>query len=110
MEEDGQHWRRVIIEKPFGHDLESAKALNQQLLRVASEKQIYRIDHYLGKETVQNILAFRFANGIFEPIWNRRYIDHVQISDRKSTRLNSSHRCISYAVFCLKKKKNKKIC
>ncbi len=80
MEEDGQHWRRVIIEKPFGHDLESAKALNQQLLRVASEKQIYRIDHYLGKETVQNILAFRFANGIFEPIWNRRYIDHVQIS------------------------------
>src|SRR5213594_560253 len=80
MEEDGQHWRRVIIEKPFGHDLESAKALNQQLLRVASEKQIYRIDHYLGKETVQNILAFRFANGIFEPIWNRRYIDNVQIS------------------------------
>src|SRR5438046_9263183 len=80
MEEDGQHWRRVIIEKPFGHDLESAKALNQQLLRVASEKQIYRIDHYLGKETVQNILAFRFANGIFEPIWNRRYIDHVQIT------------------------------
>jgi glucose-6-phosphate 1-dehydrogenase len=80
MEEDNQHWRRVIVEKPFGHDLESAKALNQQLLKVATEKQIYRIDHYLGKETVQNILAFRFANGIFEPIWNRRYIDHVQIS------------------------------
>ena len=80
MEENNQHWRRVIIEKPFGHDLESAKALNQQLLKVADEKQIYRIDHYLGKETVQNILAFRFANGIFEPIWNRRYIDHVQIS------------------------------
>jgi glucose-6-phosphate 1-dehydrogenase len=80
MEEDGSHWRRVIIEKPFGRDLESAKTLNQQLLRVATEKQIYRIDHYLGKETVQNILAFRFANGIFEPIWNRRYIDHVQIS------------------------------
>jgi glucose-6-phosphate 1-dehydrogenase len=80
MEENGQHWRRVIIEKPFGRDLDSAKTLNQQLLRVASEKQIYRIDHYLGKETVQNILAFRFANGIFEPIWNRRYIDHVQIS------------------------------
>src|SRR6058998_3093182 len=80
MEEDGQHWRRVIIEKPFGHDLESAKALNQQLLRVASEKQIYRIDHYLGKETVQNIIAFRFANGIFEPIWNRRYVDHVQMT------------------------------
>ncbi len=80
MEESNQHWRRVIIEKPFGHDLDSAKALNQQLLRVASEKQIYRIDHYLGKETVQNILALRFANGIFEPIWNRRYIDHIQIS------------------------------
>jgi len=80
MSEDSQHWRRVIIEKPFGHDLESAKELNKQLLKVADEKQIYRIDHYLGKETVQNILAFRFANGIFEPIWNRRYIDHIQIS------------------------------
>ncbi|HEY1801965.1 MAG TPA: glucose-6-phosphate dehydrogenase [Terriglobales bacterium] len=80
MEENTQHWRRVIVEKPFGRDLESAKALNKQLLKVAAEKQIYRIDHYLGKETVQNILAFRFANGIFEPIWNRRYIDHVQIS------------------------------
>jgi glucose-6-phosphate 1-dehydrogenase len=78
--EENQNWRRVIIEKPFGHDLESARALNQQLLRVAAEKQIYRIDHYLGKETVQNILALRFANGIFEPVWNRRYIDHVQIS------------------------------
>src|SRR5580700_2304499 len=74
------HWRRVIIEKPFGHDLDSARSLNQQLLKVCDEKQIYRIDHYLGKETVQNILALRFANGIFEPIWNRRYIDHVQIS------------------------------
>jgi glucose-6-phosphate 1-dehydrogenase len=80
MEQTNDHWRRVIIEKPFGHDLDSAKALNQQLLKLADEKQIYRIDHYLGKETVQNIMAFRFANGIFEPIWNRRYIDHVQIS------------------------------
>ena len=80
MDQNAQHWRRIIIEKPFGHDLDSARALNAQLLRVAHEKQIYRIDHYLGKETVQNILAFRFANGIFEPIWNRRYIDHVQIS------------------------------
>jgi glucose-6-phosphate 1-dehydrogenase len=78
--QQGGHWRRVIIEKPFGHDLESAKKLNQQLLKVAEETQIYRIDHYLGKETVQNILAFRFANGIFEPVWNRRYIDHIQIS------------------------------
>src|SRR5271157_1636641 len=80
MEQNNDHWRRVIIEKPFGHDLESAKALNQQILKVAEETQSYRIDHYLGKETVQNIMAFRFANGIFEPIWNRRYIDHVQIS------------------------------
>jgi len=80
MEEKNHYWRRVIVEKPFGRDLDSARALNQQLLKVASEKQIYRIDHYLGKETVQNILAFRFANGIFEPIWNRRYIDHVQIT------------------------------
>jgi len=78
--EENKNWRRVIIEKPFGRDLDSARSLNKQLLRVADEKQIYRIDHYLGKETVQNILAFRFANGIFEPIWNRRYVDHVQIS------------------------------
>ena len=80
MDQSNNHWRRVVIEKPFGHDLESAKQLNQDLLKVADEKQIYRIDHYLGKETVQNIMAFRFANGIFEPVWNRRYIDHVQIS------------------------------
>src|SRR5579862_2094812 len=75
-----EHWRRAVIEKPFGRDLDSARTLNSQLLQVVTEKQIYRIDHYLGKETVQNILAFRFANGIFEPIWNRRYIDHVQIT------------------------------
>jgi glucose-6-phosphate 1-dehydrogenase len=73
-------WRRVVIEKPFGHDLDTAKALNRQILQVLAEHQIYRIDHYLGKETVQNIMAFRFANGIFEPIWNRRYVDHVQIT------------------------------
>ncbi len=78
-ESEGQ-WRRVVIEKPFGHDLESARALNLDILKVLDETQIYRIDHYLGKETVQNILAFRFANGIFEPIWNRRYVDHVQIT------------------------------
>jgi glucose-6-phosphate 1-dehydrogenase len=72
--------RRLVVEKPFGRDLASAKALNSELLKVVTEKQIYRIDHYLGKETVQNILAFRFGNGIFEPIWNRRYIDHVQIT------------------------------
>jgi glucose-6-phosphate 1-dehydrogenase len=79
-EEKNGKWRRVVVEKPFGHDLASAKALNSDLLKVLNEKQIYRIDHYLGKETVQNILAFRFGNGIFEPIWNRRYIDHVQIT------------------------------
>ena len=73
-------WRRVIIEKPFGYDLDSARALNAELARGLHESQIYRIDHYLGKETVQNILAFRFANGIFEPIWNRRYVDHVQMT------------------------------
>jgi glucose-6-phosphate 1-dehydrogenase len=78
--EDGDRWRRVVVEKPFGHDLESARALNRELLAVLDERQLYRIDHYLGKETVQNILAFRFGNGIFEPIWNRRYIDHVQIT------------------------------
>jgi glucose-6-phosphate 1-dehydrogenase len=80
MQQSNDQWRRVIVEKPFGHDLESARSLNRQLLKAADEKQIYRIDHYLGKETVQNILALRFANGIFEPIWNRRYIDHIQIS------------------------------
>jgi glucose-6-phosphate 1-dehydrogenase len=80
IKEENHQWRRVIVEKPFGRDLDSARALNQLLLKEVDEKQIYRIDHYLGKETVQNILAFRFANGIFEPIWNRRYIDHVQIT------------------------------
>ena len=83
-EGDSGGWRRVIIEKPFGHDLESARKLNRDIRQVLSERQIYRIDHYLGKETVQNILVFRFANGIFEPIWNRRYIDHVQITVAES--------------------------
>lgn len=73
-------WTRIIIEKPFGHDLASAQALNTEVLSVFREDQVYRIDHYLGKETVQNILIFRFANGIFEPIWNRSHIDHVQIT------------------------------
>ena len=78
--EDQGPWRRVVIEKPFGRDLESARALNTEITQVLSERQIYRIDHYLGKETVQNILMFRFGNGMFEPIWNRRYIEHVQIT------------------------------
>ncbi|HEY7211693.1 MAG TPA: glucose-6-phosphate dehydrogenase [Bryobacteraceae bacterium] len=73
-------WRRVVIEKPFGHDLASAQALNRQILNVLGENQIYRIDHFLGKETVQNIMLFRFANGLFEPLWNRDRIDHVQIT------------------------------
>jgi glucose-6-phosphate 1-dehydrogenase len=80
VKENDESWRRVIIEKPFGTDLGSSRALNRDIRKVLEEQQIYRIDHYLGKETVQNILIFRFANGIFEPIWNRRYIDHVQIT------------------------------
>ncbi len=78
-ETDGT-WRRLIVEKPFGTGLGTARELNQRLRAIMREKQIYRIDHYLGKETVQNIIVFRFGNGIFEPVWNRRYIDHVQIT------------------------------
>ena len=78
-EQNGQ-WRRVVIEKPFGHDLPSAKALNTEILKTLKEHQIYRIDHFLGKETVQNIMALRFANGLFEPLWNRHHIDHIQIT------------------------------
>ena len=77
-------WTRLIVEKPFGHDLDSAKSLNTMLLEHFEEKEIFRIDHYLGKETVQNMLALRFANGIFEPIWNRQFIDHVQITVAES--------------------------
>ncbi len=79
-EAEGGGWRRVVVEKPFGRDLHSARELNHALLSSLSERQIYRIDHYLGKETVQNLLVLRFSNGIFEPIWNRRYVDHVQIT------------------------------
>ncbi|MBU6427935.1 MAG: glucose-6-phosphate dehydrogenase, partial [Cyanobacteria bacterium REEB65] len=80
----GSPFSRVIVEKPFGRDLQTAQALNRTLRESLAEEQIYRIDHYLGKETVQNILAFRFANGIFEPLWNNRYIDHVQITVAES--------------------------
>ena len=76
----GRGWRRIVIEKPFGHDLASARRLNTQVRGVFQEEQVYRIDHYLGKETVQNLMVFRFANGLFEPIWNRRYVDHVQLT------------------------------
>jgi glucose-6-phosphate 1-dehydrogenase len=82
--QDKGHWRRVVIEKPFGTDLESAKTLNRDIKSVLQENQIFRIDHYLGKETVQNIMVFRFDNAIFEPIWNRRYIDHVQITNAET--------------------------
>ncbi|MCA9507984.1 MAG: glucose-6-phosphate dehydrogenase [Myxococcales bacterium] len=78
--DESEGFRRVIVEKPFGHDLDSAIELNSSILELIEESQVYRIDHYLGKETVQNLLAFRFANGIFEPIWNHRYIDNVQIT------------------------------
>jgi glucose-6-phosphate 1-dehydrogenase len=89
-----REYHRIVCEKPFGHDLESARTLNQRLTSLFDEKQIYRIDHYVGKETVQNIMAFRFANALFEPLWNRNYIDHVQIS--VSERVGVEHRGLYY--------------
>ena len=80
MVDESNGWRHVVIEKPFGRDLPTAQALNESVHRVLNESQVYRIDHYLGKETVQNILVFRFANSLFEPVWNRNYIDHIQIT------------------------------
>ncbi|MFA7370201.1 MAG: glucose-6-phosphate dehydrogenase, partial [Kiritimatiellales bacterium] len=82
-------WTRVVVEKPFGRDLQSAKALNRLLLSHLDEPQIYRIDHYLGKETVQNILSFRFANAIFEPVFNRTYVDHIQITAAETVGMES---------------------
>jgi glucose-6-phosphate 1-dehydrogenase len=87
-------WRRIIVEKPFGTDLDSARALNRLAHAHFDEDQVYRIDHYLGKETVQNLLVFRFANGMFEPVWNRRYIDHVQITAAET--VGVEHRAAYY--------------
>src|SRR3954463_11764805 len=80
LQEESQGWARIVVEKPFGHDLSSAIELNNALMGVFEETQVYRIDHYLGKDTVRNLMVFRFGNGIFEPLWNRRYVDHVQIT------------------------------
>jgi len=94
LAEAGRGWRRVVVEKPFGHDLQSAIELNEALHRVFAEDQIYRIDHYLGKETAQNILYFRFLNTIFEPVWNRNYIEHVQVT--VSETVDVGHRASYY--------------
>ena len=80
----GEGYRRLVIEKPFGHDLDTARVLNEVVQRVFPEQDVYRIDHYLGKETVQNVFAFRFGNGIFEPLWDRRYVNHIQITAAES--------------------------
>ena len=94
MVNEASGWRRVVIEKPFGHNLESAQALNEAVHKDLQESQIYRMDHYLGKETVQNIMVFRFANSLFEPVWNRNYIDHVQITAAET--VDVGHRASYY--------------
>jgi glucose-6-phosphate 1-dehydrogenase len=94
MVNEDSGWRRVVIEKPFGHNLSSARSLNRAVHQVLHESQIYRIDHYLGKETVQNLLVFRFANSLYEPVWNRNYIDHVQITAAET--VDVGHRAAFY--------------
>lgn len=89
LADEGDHWSRVVVEKPFGRDLESAKALNATVAGVFKESQVYRIDHYLGKDTVQNILVFRFGNSMFEPIWNRNYVDYVEITAAETVGVGS---------------------
>ena len=83
-EDNGTGWKKIVLEKPFGYDIQSAKTLNTNLLKIFKEDQIYRIEHYLVKETVQNILALRFSNGIFEPLWNRNYIHHIEVTAAES--------------------------
>jgi len=95
---DVDRWTRVIIEKPFGTDLESARRLNDEINAVLSEDQIFSIDHYLGKERVQNILVLRFANGTFEPLWNRNYIDHVEITAAESIGIEGRGRSMKEQV------------
>src|SRR5262249_60810442 len=94
QESDGK-WARVIVEKPFGRDVDSAKELNRELKQILNEQQIYRIDHYLGKETVQNLMVFRFANSIAEPLWNRNFIERIHITGGET--VGGEHRGASYA-------------
>ncbi len=100
MVDERNGWRRVVIEKPFGHDLPSAKALNKMVYEVLDESQIYRIDHYLGKETVQNIMVFRFANSLFEPVWNRNHIDHIQITASETVDVGHQSRLLRWGRCC----------
>ena len=100
LSKEEKGWSRIVVEKPFGRDLTSARALNESIARAFSEQQVYRIDHYLGKETVQNILVFRFGNSLFEPVWNRNYVDYVEITAAETLGVGSRavlrrNRCVA---------------